>query len=756
MKQNEDNKIRALEVLKRFFGYDSFRKGQERLVQSILSGRDTLGIMPTGAGKSIIYQVPALMLEGVTLVISPLISLMKDQVAALNEAGIHAAYINSSLTERQINLALKYAQEGRYRLIYVAPERLETDVFKYFAQNTAIAMVAIDEAHCISQWGQDFRPSYLKIINFIETLPNRPVISAFTATATKEVMEDISCILKMHSPEVVVTGFDRENLYFEVKAPKDKKKEVLAYINDHRDSVGIIYCNTRKNVEDLTKYLDSEGIAAARYHGGMRDEARNQNQEDFIYDRKLVMIATNAFGMGIDKSNVRYVIHYNMPKNMESYYQEAGRAGRDGAVSECILLYGGKDVEINKILIEQASIRSELEASDRELIQERDMERLKKMTYYCFTKECLREYILNYFGQFDALVCGNCSNCLTEYQETDATKISEEIIGCIRESRQRYGINVIVSTLLGSRTAKLTTINMVSSTFYGRCNREKESYLKQVMNKLILEDYLYLTNDKYAVVKLNPSSSRILEGQERIIIKTLQADETEKTPSGSKGQKRSEVLTSKGLELFEYLRQVRTGIAKEEGMPPYIIFSDKTLTDMCVKVPFTKEEMLMVTGVGENKYNKYGEEFLKAVLEFTQGEKLTLSYEQPEVAGSVVLSGRQEKKEFSLTEKMKNEIELDKSLTISQFVKKLNDSREDTMNPLSVIQLTRFLRNEGYLEDIFNSQLEKNVTLPTDKGQAGGITAEERISQKGAKYAVMVYDTQAQTLLLQLIEKTNQ
>lgn len=631
MEQLEQSIAEAKKLLKKVFGYDNFRKGQENLVQSILSGKDTLGIMPTGAGKSIIYQVPALMMEGVTLVISPLISLMKDQVAALNEAGIHAAYINSSLTEKQINLALKYAAEGRYRLIYVAPERLRTESFQYFAKRTLISMVAVDEAHCISQWGQDFRPSYLNIIQFIEALPKRPVVSAFTATATREVMADITCILKMHTPEVIVTGFDRANLYFEVRSPKDKKGEVLAYIREHSNSVGIIYCNTRKYVEELWELLNREGILAAKYHGGMGEDARNENQDDFIYDRKTVMVATNAFGMGIDKSNVRYVIHYNMPKNMESYYQEAGRAGRDGEASECLLLYGGRDVEINKLLIEQANLRSELEASERELIKERDMERLKKMTYYCFTKDCLREYILKYFGQLDSVACDNCSNCLSEYQERDVTNCAENIIGCIKESRQRYGINVIVSTLLGSRTAKLTTIHMVNSTFYGSCSTEKESLLKQVFNKLLLENYLSLTNDKYSVVKLEAPSERILNGEERVTIKTLKKEETVNKTSSQMLQKRSEALNSKGLELFEQLRQLRTRIAREEGMPPYIIFSDKTLTDMCVKVPFSKNEMLKVTGVGESKFNKYGEAFLQLILEFTKGERQSLTYEQPEL-----------------------------------------------------------------------------------------------------------------------------
>lgn len=366
------------EILHTYFGYIEFRDGQEKLIQSILHGKDTFGVMPTGAGKSICYQVPALAMEGIAIVISPLISLMKDQVAALNQAGVSAAYINSSLTPRQVTLALQYAKEGRYKIIYVAPERLITEEFLHFAKNVELTMVTVDEAHCISQWGQDFRPSYLKIVNFIDQLPKRPVISAFTATATKEVMEDIICVLRLNTPTVVVTGYDRANLYYEVRTPKDKSAEVVDYILNHKKECGIIYCSTRKNVEELQEILKVNGIDATKYHAGLNDSERNENQEDFIYDRKLVMVATNAFGMGIDKSNVRYVIHYNMPKNIESYYQEAGRAGRDGEASECILLYSAMDVRIQQFLIENGNengngnIEEEIAREQKEILRERD------------------------------------------------------------------------------------------------------------------------------------------------------------------------------------------------------------------------------------------------------------------------------------------------------------------------------------------------------------------------------------------------
>ena len=615
------------EVLKKYFGYESFRKGQERLVHSIINRKDTLGIMPTGAGKSICYQVPALMMEGVSIVISPLISLMKDQVAALNEAGIHAAYINSSLSAKQVTLALQYAKNGRYQIIYVAPERLETQEFLDFATQIKIPMVTIDEAHCISQWGQDFRPSYLKIVKFIDNLPARPIISAFTATATKEVMEDIICVLKLKSPEIVVTDFDRKNLYFEVRKPKEKNEETISYVKKHSSDSGIIFCNTRNNVDELYSMMKKEGIETTKYHAGMSDLERSQSQEDFIYDKKPVMVATNAFGMGIDKSNVRYVIHYNMPKNMESYYQEAGRAGRDGEEAECILLYGAKDVQINQFLIERGLDKDELTSEEKQLILERDMERLKKMTHYCYTHDCLREYILHYFGQYGVCKCDKCSNCQADFEEIDVTKISKAIILCIKESGQRYGMNVILATLKGRRLAKLNVNKMNESSFYGELQHQSEHLIKQVINKLILDDYLSTSNDKFSIIRINSIARKILNDEEIINIKLPVDNIQTNTTREPKSLKKSEVLTSKGLDLFENLRKLRTSIAKEEGMPPYIIFSDKTLTDMCIKLPFNKEEMLSVVGVGENKYNKYGQLFMDAINNFLEGKKEMLYYE---------------------------------------------------------------------------------------------------------------------------------
>jgi len=613
----------AKNILKKYFGYDDFREGQEELVSHILSGRDVLGIMPTGAGKSICYQVPALCMDGITVVISPLISLMKDQVYSLNQAGIHAAYINSSLTPGQNRTALSRAAAGQYKIIYVAPERLETEEFMNFARHAPISMVAVDEAHCISQWGQDFRPSYLKIIRFIEFLPTRPVISAFTATATREVMEDIACILKLNDPKVLVTGFDRKNLYFEVQTPKDKDAWVLNYLEKHPLDSGIIYCATRKNVDEMCALLSQKGFPATRYHAGLGDEERRQNQDDFIYDVKPVMIATNAFGMGIDKSNVRYVIHYNMPKNMESYYQEAGRAGRDGEPSECILLYAPKDVVVNQFLIEKGNENEELDDDSLALIRERDEERLKRMTYYCFSKDCLREYILRYFGETAGNCCENCGNCNTQFEEVDITAVSKTILSCLLQCNGRYGINVIVGTLRGMKQAKLQAYGMFDNKQYGQLADITEVRLKQMINKLLLEGYLIQSNDKYALLRITAFGRELIAGEHTIIMKLAKEEAQaprEKSPKAKK-TRRTDILTSKGLDLFEELRAIRARLAKEEGMPPYIIFSDKTLTDMCIKLPMKKEEMLEVSGVGEHKFQKYGSEFITAITKFTGGKK---------------------------------------------------------------------------------------------------------------------------------------
>ncbi len=599
-------------ILRRYFGYDDFREGQEVLIDSILSGRDTFGIMPTGAGKSLCFQIPALIFEGITLVISPLISLMKDQVGALNQAGIHAAYLNSSLTSNQYFKALKLAGEGRYSIIYVAPERLLSDSFLDFACHGEIAMVAVDEAHCVSQWGQDFRPSYLKITEFIERLPCRPVVSAFTASATKEVREDIIDILMLQNPTVLSTGFDRPNLYFEVQSPKNKYQALMNYLKKHTGESGIIYCLTRKQVEEVCGNLLKAGISATRYHAGLSDEERKNNQDNFIYDCATVMVATNAFGMGIDKSNVRYVVHYNMPKNMESYYQEAGRAGRDGEPAECILYYSGQDVVMNQFFIENNQDNKELDELTKKLVHERDHERLRKMTFYCFTNECLRDYMLRYFGEYGGNYCGNCSNCMTQFEEADVTEIAAALMGCVRESGQRYGINVLIDAVHGANTAKIRQYQMDRNTYYGSLSKVPVYKLRQVANYLLVEGYIRLTNDEYMLVKLTEKTREVLEGDTVLVMKMAREREKREKNEVKTKQKLfgAGQLQAKDESLFLKLRALRTEIAREERVPPYIVFSDKSLIHMCILKPKTKAEMLKVTGVGEFKYEKYGERFL--------------------------------------------------------------------------------------------------------------------------------------------------
>ena len=602
------------EILKRYFGYDQFRSGQETLIDSILSGRDTLGIMPTGAGKSLCFQIPALMMDGITLVISPLISLMKDQVGALNQAGVHAAFLNSSLTVSQYYKALEYARAGRYPIIYVAPERLLAEEFLDFADQVKISMVAVDEAHCISQWGQDFRPSYLKIVDFIERLRERPVVSAFTATATSQVRDDIVRILGLREPTVMTTGFDRPNLYFGVLSPKDKYGAVKNYVDTHPGDSGIIYCLTRKQVEDVCEKLRADGVSATRYHAGLSDGERKNNQDDFIYDRARIMVATNAFGMGIDKSNVRFVLHYSMPKNMESYYQEAGRAGRDGEPAECILLYGGQDVITNQLFIENNQDNQELDPATRAIVMERDRERLRKMTFYCFTNECLRDYILRYFGEYGGNYCGNCSNCLTQFETVDVTETARAMAGCVESSGQRYGVNVILDTVHGANTAKIRQYRMDGNPYYGRLAKTPTFRLRQVMNELQIRGYLAVTVDEYAVVKLTELGKTLLNGEGSVEMKL--AKEAERQPKAEKkGRKKTAAagLSQADESLFERLRALRMEIAREEKLPPYIVFSDKTLLHMSAVKPADREEMLSVTGVGEFKFSRYGERFLAEI-----------------------------------------------------------------------------------------------------------------------------------------------
>ena len=603
----------AKEALKVYFGYDSYKPGQEEIIDSILAGKDVLAIMPTGSGKSICYQVPALLLPGITIVISPLISLMQDQVKALNEAGIKAGYINSSLTESQISTVYARALDGAYKILYVAPERLESYEFTNFAGKVGISMVTVDEAHCISQWGQDFRPSYLKIVDFIDGLSKRPIVSAFTATATEEVKNDISCVLKLKDPKIVVTGFDRENLYFDVETIKKKDDYVLEYIKNHPEDSGIIYCATRKNVDALYELLSNAGIQVARYHAGMNNEDRKESQNDFIYDRSPVIIATNAFGTGIDKSNVRFVIHYNMPQSMENYYQEAGRAGRDGEQSQCILLFSAQDIMINKFLLDHKDF-TDIPYEDIELIRQRDAKRLQIMEGYCRTSGCLRNYILEYFGEKRNEPCDSCGNCHREFTEIDMTEDAKLVINCVWETKGRYGLNIILGTLLGANRARLKELGTTEYKTYGALKSRSESELRLLISQLLLDGYLYQTADKYSVIRLG-NIDPLKEAGARVLIRTYEDREPERQ-TRSRSRRSTDSLTKAGYELFETLRQLRLTIAREEGMPPYIVFSDKTLIDMSVKAPRDRSSMLGVSGVGEAKYEKYGERFIEVITAF--------------------------------------------------------------------------------------------------------------------------------------------
>ena len=608
----------AQEILKQYFGYDSFRPGQDELVQAILSGRDTLGIMPTGAGKSICYQVPALALPGLTLVVSPLISLMKDQVGALNEAGVPAACINSAMSFEEMRDALYFAGRGQYKLLYVAPERLTAPFFLDFARRVPISMVTVDEAHCISQWGQDFRPSYLKILDFLAALPQRPLVSAFTATATAEVRDDIIRALGLEEPFVITTGFDRPNLYFAVEKPSSKPSALLAHLMQRRDKSGIVYCSTRKTVEEVCDMLLSRGLPATRYHAGLDPEERLANQDDFLYDRKTVMVATNAFGMGIDKSNVSFVIHYNMPKNMESYYQEAGRAGRDGEAADCILLYNGQDVRTAEFLIEH-SHENEDESMDektrRQLI-ERDMERLKQMTFYATTTDCLRRYILNYFGEKAPLCCGHCGNCDTNFEEVDATMDARKILSCVYrldERRLHFGKTVVAAVLTGSKSEQINRFHLDTLSTYGIMHEQTAVRVRQLIDVLLERGLLTADPERYNALFLTQTGNALMRGRGELCIKLPR----EKKPETA-ARRTEELAADVDEKLFEKLRALRTKVAQRAGVPPYVVFSNATLADMAARQPKSEYELLGVRGVGEAKARRYGAEFVDCIRDYLE------------------------------------------------------------------------------------------------------------------------------------------
>lgn len=596
-----------LSVLKDYFGHDSFRDGQEQIVDALLDGRDALCIMPTGAGKSMCYQIPALLFDGVTIVVSPLISLMKDQVGSLVQSGVPAAYINSSLSYPQFLRVLSNVEHGKYKIIYVAPERLLTDGFLDTCKKINISMVAVDEAHCVSQWGQDFRPSYLKIISFVESLANRPIVGAFTATATNDVKEDIKKILRLKNPFEITTGFDRPNLFFGVIKSSSKDEKLIDLIRERGDRSGIVYCATRKNVESVCELLCDNGFSAARYHAGLDEYERRKNQEDFVFDRKNIMVATNAFGMGIDKSNVTYVIHYNMPKNIESYYQEAGRAGRDGGEADCILLYSPKDVRLNRFMIENSEGNDELTIEENEQIRERDFERLKYMTFYSTTNDCLRGFILRYFGGDKKAYCGKCSNCLSVHKLVDVTIDAQKIMSCIARTGQRYGKPMICDVLKGSKSEKILKAELNNQSTYGIMKEVTTRHIFGTIDFLAEKEYISSDNET-EVLKLLPKSRDVLFGRERLVMKKVEnSEKVVKTH-------RPEVPVNS--DLLDALKALRKGIASKKSVPAYVIFTDATLIDMCKKCPETPDEMLEVSGVGRTKLEKFGKQFLEEIAKF--------------------------------------------------------------------------------------------------------------------------------------------
>jgi len=584
---------KARKILNDYFGYDSFKEGQGRTISSILNGKDTFTIMPTGGGKSLCYQIPALILEGTGLVISPLISLMKDQVDFLNSVGISASFINSSLSRKELENRIYRAKNGEFKLLYLAPERLKSPVFLSLLKGLNISMLAVDEAHCVSHWGHDFRPSYRLIASMIEKLPNRPIMTAFTATATEEVKNDVVKLLKLRHPDIFVTGFDRENLFLSVLKGENEKDFILEYLKNKRKESGIIYAGTRKNVDSICKLLQDKEYKVGKYHAGLSTAEREKTQNDFTYDEIEIIVATNAFGMGIDKSNIRYVIHYNMPQSIEAYYQEAGRAGRDGEASDCILLYGPGDVQLHKFLIEENSTSTDL--------KKMRYEKLQAMEDYCHTTGCLRKFILEYFGERNIPeLCNNCSNCNLNHEIKDITIEAQKIFSCIYRMKGRYGVSLVSQVLKGSKGKKVRQLGLEKLSTYGIMQGYTLKEIKDMCKSLIAEAYLYLSGGKYPVVKLGERAISVLKNEKKVFQKVWKAKE--------------ELMEDN--ELFELLKARRKEIATKENLPPYIIFHDSTLQEMSKYIPEDKEDMMNIKGMGEIKFDKYGLQFLELIQEY--------------------------------------------------------------------------------------------------------------------------------------------
>jgi len=602
---------KAAEFLKKYYGYDNFRDGQREIIDNILSGRDVLAIMPTGGGKSLCYQIPAMIMDGTVLVISPLISLMKDQVDTLQQIGIPAAFINSSLTLPELRRIVNEAENGRYKLLYVAPERLESESFAELIKNIKVSMIAVDEAHCVSQWGHDFRPSYLRIRNLRSLSKDNPVLTAFTATATPEVKGDIINLIGLNNHYEITTGFDRENLKFEVARTNEKLKYVLEYVREHKGKPGIIYCLTRKLTEEVCSRLVGAGFNAVKYHAGLGDGERSRNQDDFLFDNAGIMVATNAFGMGIDKLDIRYVIHYNMPKNIESYYQEAGRAGRDGEASECILLFSPQDIVMNNFLIDNGT------ADD--MVKANEYDKLRDMINYCNTDKCLRKYLISYFdSEYDREECNNCSSCLSEIESRDITVEAQKILSCIYRMGGRFGGGLVIDVLKGSSGQRIKSLNFHKLSTYGIMKDYDKDVLREIISYMTAAGYINVAGDKYPVLTISPSGMMVLKGQQHVAIKKAlpEKQESVKTKGNNSEYNR---------DLFEELRILRKEIADRMRVPPFMVFSDASLRDMCTKYPQTRSEFLKISGVGEIKAEKYGTRFMDVICNYAEKNNIVLN-----------------------------------------------------------------------------------------------------------------------------------
>ena len=610
-------------ALKKYYGYDAFRPGQLELIHALLDGQDVCGVMPTGAGKSVCFQIPAIFLEGLTLVISPLISLMQDQVAALCQARIPAAYLNSSLTLSQYNKALSFAKQGRYKIIYVAPERLNTPGFLDFAHSVNISMIAIDEAHCVSQWGQSFRPSYMEIAKFASSLPKRPILAAFTATATGVVKQDIIEFLGLQNPKILVTGFDRTNLFFEVQRPTNKKQALLRFLKKHPDEAGIIYCQTRKETEEVSDFLKGEGYLATCYHGGMDTALRTKAQEEFLYDQVQLICATTAFGMGIDKSNVRFVVHYSMPSSLENYYQEAGRAGRDGAPAHCVLFFQRKDIGLHEFLIQQT-------CADTPEQLERDLHRLRQMVAYCETPLCLRAYILQYFGETLDHDCSGCSNCQADWISEDITKEATIIYEAIQALPHYYGMPFLASFLKGKKTARMKELGFLKNKYHGALSDLSESRIRQILEYLISKGYLRRSDDRYQTLSIGHVLEKAMQEEDEVFLqrkaqgqdllkkhgydwskdKKIQSSSSSLNPNQAQSTLEA---AQNAKKLLERLKATRMTIARQYNLPPYLVVSDAALLQMVRDLPQTKDDLLKINGIGVYKCNTYGPAFLSVL-----------------------------------------------------------------------------------------------------------------------------------------------